>query len=129
MNVEERELKPVRFIGSSHVDLLACSDVIQDQVGYALYFAQQGMIDVHAKLLKGFGGASVVEITANSREGTFRSVYTVQFTDIVYVLHVFQKKSKRGKRTDRADIVKIHTRLKEAEVAYASYLKEKSTGA
>lgn len=76
--------------------------------------------------MKGFGGASVVEILADAQEGTFRAVYTVQFKEIVYVLHVFQKKSKSGKRTDKADISKIHKRLKEAEVAYAHYHQEKA---
>ena len=124
MEEKKAELKEVRFVGSSHRELLACPDAIQKQVGYGLYFAQQGERYLHTKPLKGFGGASVIEIIADSREGTFRSVYTVQFEDIVYVLHVFQKKSKSGKRTDRADILKIHARLKEAEEAYADYLEE-----
>jgi phage-related protein len=44
--------------------------------------------------LKGFGGAGVLEIVENDEGNAYRAVYTVQFTRAVYVLHVFQKKSK-----------------------------------
>ena len=121
------DLKPLRFVGSSHRDLAACPLEIRRHLGYGLFEVQQGLHSVRSKPLKGFGGASVVEILADAQAGTFRAVYTVQFKQIVYVLHVFQKKSKSGKRTDRADINKIHTRLKEAEVAYARYLQEKAS--
>jgi phage-related protein len=67
------------------------------------------------KPLKGFGGASVVEIVKDHRGDTFRSVYTVRFAGAVYVLHVFQKKSKTGRATPKADIDLIELRLREAE--------------
>ncbi len=117
MEVEKPELKPLRFVGSSHRDLAACPLEIRRHFGYGLFEAQRGMHSASSKPLKGFGGASVVEIRADAREGTFRAVYTVQFGEVVYVLHVFQKKSKSGRRTEKADIGRIRTRLKEAEVA------------
>ena len=126
MKDEKLKFKPLRFVGSSHRDLAACPLEIRRHFGYRLFAAQQGLHGARSKPMKGFGGASVVEIRADAQEGTFRAVYTVQFEEAVYVLHVFQKKSKSGSRTDYADIARIHIRLKEAEVAYALYLQEKA---
>ena len=53
--------------------------------------------------------------------GTYRAVYTVKFAGVVFVLHVFQKKSKSGRKTPRAEIEKIRKRLKEAEKRYAEW--------
>lgn len=49
---------------------------------------------------------------------TYRAVYTVRFRQAVYVLHAFQKKSPRGKRTARTDIDVIARRLKIARQDY-----------
>ena len=68
--------------------------------------------------MTGFGSAGVVEVSVDDRDGTYRSIYTVQFRAFVYVLHVFQKKSKRGIATPQADIDLIRKRLKIAEAAY-----------
>ena len=46
---------------------------------------------------------------------TFRAVYTVRFGEVVYVLHVFQKKSKRGIATPKKELELIRKRLKLAE--------------
>lgn len=70
-------------------------------MGFALYVAQQGGKHIDAKPLKGFGGAGVVEIVSDHRGDTFRAVYTVRFSDAVYVLHAFQKKSKTARETLR----------------------------
>ncbi len=51
-----------------------------------------------AKPLKGFGSAGVIEIVDDSVGGTYRGVYTVRFAGVVYVLHCFQKKSRRESR-------------------------------
>jgi phage-related protein len=68
-----------------------------------------------AKTFKGTGDAGVVEIVGDHRGDTFRAVYTVRFRSAVYVLHVFQKKSKTGIATPLADIRLIERRLREAE--------------
>jgi phage-related protein len=44
-----------------------------------------------------------------------RAVYTVRFGEVVYVLHVFQKKSKRGIATPKKELELIRKRLKIAE--------------
>lgn len=63
-------------------------------------------------MLRGFGGASVLEIVEDFRIDTYRAVYTIQFANVVYVLHAFQKKSERGVETPKAEIELIKNRLK-----------------
>jgi phage-related protein len=65
--------------------------------------------------LKGFGGTRVMEIVERDRAGAFRAVYTVHFANAVYVLHVFQKKSKSGIATPKHEIDLIRKRFAEAE--------------
>jgi phage-related protein len=74
-----------------------------------------GEMPLNAKVLRGFGAADVVELKERDRAGTYRAVYTVRFEEAVYVLHVFQKKSRTGIKTDQQDIALIGQRLKWAE--------------
>lgn len=83
--------------------------------GHALDFAQRGDKHDAAEVLKGFGGAGVLEIIKDDRGGTYRAVYTVKFKEAVFVLHVFQKKSKQGIATPKPDLDIIRERLKTAE--------------
>lgn len=80
-----------------------------------------------AKPLKGFSGAGVLELIEDERGSTYRAVYTVRFSDVVYVLHVFQKKSKHGISTPKHEIDLIHERLKLAQSDYTSRKKEPKT--
>jgi len=84
-------------------------------MGYALYLAQIGKKHESAKLLKGFGGASVLELVDDHDGDTYRAVYTVRFAAAVYVLHAFQKKSKKGRETPKSDIDIVRRRLRTAE--------------
>jgi phage-related protein len=79
------------------------------------FLAQCGRKHPHAKPLKGFGSAGVLEIVEDDRGDTFRAVYTVRFTKAVFVLHVFHKKSRKRITTSASDIEQIHGRLKIAE--------------
>ena len=103
------------WIGSTRKDLRAFPRQVRRDIGQALYAAQQGETDPAAKPLQGFGGRSVLEIIADYDGDTWRAVYTVRFEEAVYVLHVFQKKSKRGIATPKKDIDLIRHRLAEAE--------------
>lgn len=89
-------------------------------MGYALYQAQKGFRALTAKPLRGFGGASVLEIVEDYQTDTYRAVYTVRFADCVYLLHAFQKKSKKGQATPKPDFDLIKRRLKAAEEHYRS---------
>jgi phage-related protein len=89
--------------------------IVRRNVGRALYAAQEGETDPSAKPLRGFGRAGVLEIIANHRGDTWRAVYTVRYSEAIYVLHAFQKKSKRGVATPKRDLDLIQQRLAEAE--------------
>jgi phage-related protein len=108
-------LRQLRWIGSAKKDLLAMPDEVQQSFGFALYNAQVGLLHPDAKPLKGFGSAGILEIVEDWRGNAYRAVYTVRFAQTVYVLHCFQKKSKHGIETPKADIDLIRARLKEAE--------------
>ncbi|MGH7860049.1 MAG: type II toxin-antitoxin system RelE/ParE family toxin [Candidatus Binatia bacterium] len=102
-------------MASSRADLQALPQEVRRKIGYALYFAQRGESHEAAKALKGFGDAAVLEIIEDWDRSTYRAVYTVRFAGAVYVLHVFQKKSKRAVRTPARDLALIRSRLKLAE--------------
>jgi phage-related protein len=87
-------------------------------VGQALYAAQCGEEYSSVKALKGFGGRAVLEIVAPHEGDTWRAVYTVRFQDVVYVLHAFQKKSKRGIATPQKELDLVKQRLAAAERDY-----------
>jgi len=87
---------------------------VVDVFGYALYLAQIGERHEQAKPLRGFGSADVLEVVEDSRGGTYRAVYTVRYATRVFVLHVFQKKSKKGIATPKPDMDLIKERLKAA---------------
>ena len=88
---------------------------VQQVFGFALFHALIGEIHPSAKPLKGFGSAGVVEVVEDWRGNAYRAVYTVRFAGAVYVLHCFEKKSKRGAETPKPEMDLIRARLKEAE--------------
>ena len=118
--------KPVEWISSSRDDLREFPEDVQQMMGFALYRAQLGRKHPDAKPLKGFKGSGVLEIVENFDGDTYRAVYTVKFEGMIYVLHAFQKKSKRGIATPKQDIDLIETRLKRAKEHYEVYLKQKN---
>jgi phage-related protein len=103
------------WMGSSRRDLRGFPREVRRDLGQALYAAQQGETDPSAKPLRGFGGGSVLEIVADHDGNTWRAVYTVRYAEAIYVLHAFQKKSKRGIATPKKDMDLIRYRLAEAE--------------
>ncbi|MCK4487977.1 MAG: type II toxin-antitoxin system RelE/ParE family toxin [Desulfobacterales bacterium] len=84
-------------------------------MGYALHVAQAGGKHPDAKPLKGFKGAGVLEVVEDYEGNSYRTVYTVKFRGTVYALHAFQKKSRKGITTPKADIDLINARLKRAK--------------
>jgi phage-related protein len=114
----EGNLKPVRWVGSPRKDVRSFPEPIRHDIGQALYTAQQGAIDPAAKPMKGFGGGNVLEIVTSHGADTWRAVYTVRFQDAIYVLHAFQKKSKKGISTPKRELDLIWQRLADAERDY-----------
>jgi phage-related protein len=121
--VDRKLPKPLRWVGSSFKDLKSFPSEVRSVVGYALYAAQNGNLDPAAKPMKGFSGASAIEIIAPFAGDTWRAIYTVRFQDAVYVLHAFQKKSKSGASTPKKEINLVHQRLAAAQRDYESRQK------
>ena len=107
--------RPVFWVASSYDDWLGFPDEVQDVMGYALHLAQCGEKAPNAKPLTGFKGASVMEIRDDCAGDTYRAIYTVRFSEAVYVLHAFQKKSRKGIATPKNEIELIEQRLRKAK--------------
>jgi phage-related protein len=115
--------KPLFWMGSSLKDLSAFPLEVRRVMGFALRQAQQGGKHVHAKPLKGFKGAGVLEVVADHATDTYRGVYTVKFAGAVYVLHAFQKKSKSGIKTPKAELDLVGRRLRLAKEHYEAWIE------
>ncbi|TFY85658.1 addiction module toxin RelE [Pseudomonas nabeulensis] len=107
--------KPLLWVGASKKDLQIMPGPVQDVFGFALHLAQEGGRHTQTKALSGFGSNAVLEMVDDYDGNTYRGVYTVRFGSAVYVLHCFQKKSKKGIETTQHDIQLIKQRLKAAQ--------------
>jgi phage-related protein len=65
-----------------------------------------------------------MELSKDHADGTFRTIYTVRYAEVVIILHAFQKKSKKGIETPKQDKELIYSRIKLAEIIYKEW-KEK----
>jgi phage-related protein len=104
-------------MGTSLRELRKFPQEVREEIGYGLYLAQLGDKHQKARPLKGFGGSGVLEVISDHRGDTYRAVYTVRLARAVYVLHAFQKKSKKGIETSQRDLDMIRQRLRDAEEA------------
>jgi len=123
--VDQQNPRRLIWIASSRRDMRALPKSLRRSFGLVLFAAQTGEMPPTAKPLKGFGGTGVLELIEDDAAGTYRAVYTVRYLTAIYVLHVFQKKSKRGRQTPQQDIDLIKARLKRAEEIHAMALKER----
>jgi len=119
-------LKPLVWVRSSKIDLKKFPRTAQSHLGFALKVAQTGGKHPDAKPMKGFGGASVIEIVEDYDSDTYRAVYTVKFDEAIYVLHAFQKKSKSGIATPKHHIRLIEERLRRAKELHALRVHDKA---
>ena len=101
-------------MGNSREVLRELPEEVKSEIGYALRRVQQGKMPESAKPLRGIV-PGVLEIISDFRGDAFRAVYTVRFARAVYVLHVFQKKSKRGIATPKREIDLVKRRLAQVE--------------
>jgi phage-related protein len=105
--------KPITWMGSSKKDLRGFPAEVRREIGTALFWAEQGQLHPAAKLMKG-NLREVTEIVSNYEGDAFRAMYTMRIGDEVYVLHAFQKKSKKGIATPQHELDVIEGRLKAA---------------
>src|ERR1700747_2401266 len=96
-------LKPIRWIGTSLRDLRSFPRALRVDIGHALFTAQEGKTDPAAKPLKGFGGASVLEIVASDHGNAWLACYTGRFQDAIYVLARISEFHERHRYTDEGD--------------------------
>jgi len=106
--------KKVIWLGDSRKRISKFPIEVKRTIGHALYFAQAGDHHPHTKIMKGLG-SGVYEIFEDHRKGTFHAIYTIKFSEKIYVLHAFQKKSKAGIKTPKEEIDVIEKRLKLAK--------------
>ena len=85
-------MKPLRFLGSSRRDLQEFPAKARREAGFQLDHVQWGMSPDDWKPMKTIG-SSVREMRIRDEAGAFRVIYVATFTDAVYVLHAFQKKT------------------------------------
>jgi phage-related protein len=111
-------VKTLHWISSGKKDLEAFPREVRQEAGYSLHLAQCGESALGAVAMVGFGGANVIEVVIDHDRNTYRAVYTVKFAEAIYVLHAFQKKSKKGIATPKQELDLIKTRLKAAEEHY-----------
>lgn len=121
---EIHSMRPILWIGSSLKDLREMPEEVKREFGHALREIQKGRDPGNIKPLRHIA-TGVSEIVVDEREGTFRTVYTVEFKDAIAVLHVFQKKSKSGIATPKNDIDLILRRLKQAKERYHELKRER----
>jgi phage-related protein len=121
MAIESR--KTLFWLGDSQRRVRDFPGDVRDEIGYALYKAECGEGHSSAHRMKGI---NAVEIVSDYDGDTFRGVYTTKFEDAVYVLHCFQKKSKKGAETPKPDLDLIKKRLQVAKLHYEASKKHES---
>ncbi len=103
-------MKKLQWVGNSLKQLKKFPKLVQQEMGYALHVAQQGGAYRTVKRLKGYRG--VYEIISDYQTDTYRVMYVLAVSDSIYVLHAFQKKSKKGIKTPKEEMSVIDERLK-----------------
>jgi phage-related protein len=91
-------MKPLRFVGSSLDDLRSFPAEARRQAGFELYAVQRGLEPSDWKAMKTVG-SGIREIRIRVL-GEWRLLYVAKFADAVYVLHAFQKKTQKTRRSD-----------------------------
>lgn len=113
-------MNPLVWVGAAKDELMEFPEEVRHDMGVALMYAQAGDKAGSAKPLKGYHGAGVLEVVENHDGNTYRAVYTVRYKGVVYVLHCFQKKSRKGIATPKTVLKLIDNRLDAAKKHYES---------
>jgi len=115
---EEKQEKELHYGSGCEKALEGFPNDVRATMLHALRMAQKGLKHPDAKPLRGFHGASLLEVVVSFDKNAYRGIYTIQFKEVLYVLHVFQKKSKSGISTPKKEIDLIKKRLAGAEHHY-----------
>ena len=104
-------MKPARFMGSAKADLSEFPDSAKLRAGHELFMVQVGREPDDWKPMASVG-AGVCEIRVRDQTGQYRLIYVASFGTAVYVLHAFQKKSRK---TSGLDLKLARRRYREAK--------------
>jgi phage-related protein len=115
----------VVWLGDSKRNLRNFPDGAKKQLGDELQLIQFGGMPKDAKPFKGVG-SGVVEIALRYASDAYRVVVALQIGRRIYVLHAFQKKSKKGIATLKQDVDLIKKRYAEAKELAHEYEKTKT---
>ena len=107
-------LRPLVWMGNAKRNLQAFPKGAQKLLGDELQLIQFGGMPGDAKPFKGVG-SGVFEIALRYEGDAYRTVVAVQLGERIYVLHAFQKKSKKGIATPKPDVDLIKQRYKDAK--------------
>lgn len=113
-DLEPPVLRPLVWLGNSRRNIRAFPAEVQKTIGDELQLIQFGGMPRDAKPFKGVG-SGVIEIALRHETDAYRTVVAVQLGRRIYVLHAFQKKSKRGIATPKHEVDLIKQRYKEAK--------------
>lgn len=92
---------------------------VQDSFGFKFDRAQIGRHPVGARPFGEGLPAAILKLSADESGETYRAAYVVEFAGVVYVLDVFQKKSKSGRKTPKTDRARVKQRYQWARQHYA----------
>lgn len=92
-------LKPITFLGSSRRALVSFPNGARRMAGFQLDRVQRGLEPFDWKVMPTVG-AGAMELRVRDGSGEFRVVYVVKFSEAIYVLHAFQKKTRKTPRLD-----------------------------
>ena len=106
-------LRPLIWLGDSRKNLRDFPDGAKKLLGDELQLIQFGGMPKDAKPFKGIG-SGILEIALRYASEAYRVVVAVQLGRRIYVLHSFQKKSKKGIETPKRDVELIRKRYAEA---------------
>ena len=92
-------MKATYFVGTARKDLVAFPESARRRVGYELFMVQVGREPSDFKPLPSVGRGAF-EIRVKDDAGEFRVIYVAKVERLVYVLHAFQKKTRRTRQAD-----------------------------
>lgn len=107
-------MRSVVWLGNSRKNIQEFPPEARRLMGGQLQLMQYGGMPKDAKPFRGVG-SGVIEIALRHDGEAYRTVVALQLGRRIYVLHAFQKKSKRGITTSKQDVDLIKQRYKEAE--------------
>jgi phage-related protein len=113
-DIDTPALRPLVWLRNTRSNVQAFPAGARKIIGDELQLIQFGGMPKDAKPFKGVG-SGVIEIALRHDAEAYRTVLAVQLGRKIYVLHAFQKKSKKGIATPKHEVDLIKQRYKEAK--------------